>query len=67
MKITLKRTLLSACCFAAMSLPAAADTLIHAGKLIDGTGANPLTNLTIRIVDDRIVAVERGFTEPTSQ
>lgn len=66
MKITLKRTLLSACCFAAMSLPAAADTLIHAGKLIDGTGANPLTNLTIRIVDDRIVAVERGFTEPTS-
>lgn len=41
---------------------AAKDVIIHAGTLIDGTMAPPRTHVSIRITDDRIVAVEDGFT-----
>ena len=43
---------------------AAADSVIHAGRLIDGTGDAPRTNVSIIVHDDRIVAIEPGFTTP---
>jgi imidazolonepropionase-like amidohydrolase len=52
------------CCFTFLAAPADADTLIHAGRLIDGVSARPLSNVTIRIDGDTIVAVERGLTAP---
>jgi imidazolonepropionase-like amidohydrolase len=50
--------------FAAVLLttPVIADTLIHAGRLIDGVSDRPGSEVTIRIDGERIVAVERGFT-----
>tara|TARA_R110002073_G_scaffold83269_1_gene198660 strand:+ start:6796 stop:8064 length:1269 start_codon:yes stop_codon:yes gene_type:complete len=39
-----------------------ADTLIHCERLIDGVQSELLTRQTIRINDNRIVAVESGFT-----
>jgi imidazolonepropionase-like amidohydrolase len=42
--------------------PAAfADTLIYAGKLIDGTGADPVADQTIVVADGRIKAIVAGF------
>jgi len=54
---------------ALMSLALAAvaqarDIVIHAGRVIDGTGAAARSNVSIRIHDDRIVAIEPGFTTP---
>ena len=40
-----------------------ADTLIHAGRLIDGTSDGPLNDVTIRINGNVIESVERGFAE----
>lgn len=40
-------------------------TLIHAGRLIDGLGGQPLLEHTIVIEGDSIVAVERGFRDAT--
>lgn len=42
----------------------AADVAIHAGRLIDGTGAAPRSQVTILVHDDRIVSVTPGFTQP---
>jgi imidazolonepropionase-like amidohydrolase len=42
-----------------------ADTVIHAGTLIDGISAAPRHNVSITIRDDKIVAVESGFTTPS--
>src|SRR5258706_15176904 len=42
----------------------AADVAIHAGHLIDGTGARPRDQVTILVHDDRIVSVTPGFTQP---
>lgn len=42
-----------------------ADTVIHAGTLIDGVSAAPRQNVSITIRDDKIVAVENGFTTPS--
>jgi adenine deaminase len=41
-----------------------ADTVIHAGTLIDGVSATPRQNVSITIHDDKIMAVENGFTTP---
>lgn len=38
-----------------------ADTLIHAGRLIDGTSDDVFTEMTIRVDGDIIAAVERGY------
>ncbi len=48
----------------ALVLPAAAfaDTLIHAGRLIDGRSDDVRTEVTVRIDGDTIVGVERGWT-----
>ncbi len=42
----------------------AADVAIHAGRLIDGTGSAPKSQVTILVHDDRIVSVTPGFTQP---
>ena len=41
-----------------------ADTVIHAGTLIDGISPTPRHNVSITIHDDKITAVEKGFTTP---
>jgi hypothetical protein len=60
----MKTKVILVCCFTFLAAPADADTLIHAGRLIDGVSARPLSNVTIRIDGDTIVAVERGLTAP---
>ena len=42
-----------------------ADTVIHAGTLIDGISAVPRQKVSITIHDDKITAVENGFTTPS--
>jgi imidazolonepropionase-like amidohydrolase len=42
----------------------AEDIAVHAGRLIDGTGAGPKTNVTVLIHDGRIVSVSPGFDAP---
>jgi len=45
--------------------PASAkDLVIHAGRLIDGTGAAPKTQVSILVHDDRITAIQPGFVAP---
>jgi len=46
------------------SAASAKDLAIHAGRLIDGTGAAPREKVTILVHDDRITGVEAGFTAP---
>ena len=46
------------------AVPAFADTLIHAGRLIDGDADRAVTERTIRIDGDTITAIERGYTAP---
>ena len=41
---------------------ALADTLIHAGRLIDGAADSAATEMTIRIDGDTITAIESGYT-----
>ena len=50
---------------AAASAPA--DTLIHAGRLIDGASDTVAERVTIRVREDRIVGVEPGFTAPAAE
>jgi imidazolonepropionase-like amidohydrolase len=45
-------------------LVALAATIIHAGTLIDGISPVPRHNVTITIQEDKITAVENGFTTP---
>ncbi len=42
----------------------AKDVVIHAGRLIDGTGAAPRQNVSILITDQRITAIQAGFVTP---
>jgi imidazolonepropionase-like amidohydrolase len=42
----------------------ARDVVIHAGALLDGVTETPRRNVSVRIHDDRITAVEAGFTAP---
>jgi imidazolonepropionase-like amidohydrolase len=44
-----------------LASPAFGDTLIHAGRVIDGVSERPASQQTIRVADDRIVAIEDGF------
>lgn len=43
----------------------AEDLVVHAGRLIDGVGRAPRNQVSILIHDDRITAVQPGFTTPT--
>jgi imidazolonepropionase-like amidohydrolase len=65
----LRKGLMAAAGLAALlalgAAPAAAkDVVIHAGRLIDGTGKAPTGQVSILIHDDRITAIEPGFTTP---
>lgn len=42
----------------------AADLVVHAGTLIDGAGTAPRHDVSIIVHDDRVTAVEQGFTSP---
>jgi len=44
--------------------PVIADTLIHAGRVIDGVATQSVNDRTIRIVGNTITGIERGFTKP---
>ena len=46
--------------------PPKPDRIIHAGRLIDGTGTTPRTRVSILIAGDRIVGVQDGFTAPAT-
>ncbi len=41
-----------------------ADTLIHAGRLIDGDADRALTEVTVRVSGDTITGIESGYTLP---
>jgi imidazolonepropionase-like amidohydrolase len=61
------RRILTGTAWAALlaAVPASAkDVVIHAGRLIDGVGQQPRSQVSILIHDDRIVAVQPGFTTP---
>ena len=61
----LRKTLLAAALLASTATSAIAGTVIvHAGKLIDGTGAAPRSQVSIIVQDDRIRAIEPGFVQP---
>lgn len=45
-------------------LAAAADTVIHAGVLIDGRDDDPMPEMTIVVSDGKIASVEEGYREP---
>ena len=59
--ITLAALLVTTACPAAAM---ARDLVVHAGRLIDGTGAPPLRQVSILVRDDRITAVQPGFVSP---
>ena len=59
-----RTTLLALAASALLAGPLQADTLIHAGRLIDGLADRPANEMTIRIDGDTIVGVERGYAEP---
>jgi imidazolonepropionase-like amidohydrolase len=46
------------------SVPAVADTLIHAGRLIDGDSSRSMNDRTIRVSGNVITGIENGFTSP---
>ena len=58
------KTILLATTTALVAPAMAADIAIHAGKLIDGTGTAPRSQVTILVHDQRIVSVTPGFTTP---
>lgn len=63
----MKQAITTALCAAGGFLIASgamADTLVHAGRLIDGDSRAAATERTIRIDGDRIVAIENGYANP---
>ncbi|CAN5330322.1 amidohydrolase family protein [soil metagenome] len=60
-----RHLLILAAALCSVSVPALAeDVVIHAGTLIDGTGAAPRSKVSILVHDDRITAVQDGFVTP---
>jgi imidazolonepropionase-like amidohydrolase len=61
----MKRKLLASIALALLAGAASArDIVIHAGRLIDGTGAEPRSRISILVHDDRITAIQPGFVAP---
>jgi imidazolonepropionase-like amidohydrolase len=58
------RTTIVTLLLAALGGTASAQTVIHAGRLIDGVSPTVRERVTIVIKDDRIVSVEDGFVRP---
>ncbi len=59
-RLALSASLCLACAIAPRAF--AQDTIVHAGTLIDGISATPQHDVSIRIHDERIVAISPGFT-----
>jgi imidazolonepropionase-like amidohydrolase len=64
MKATFTSALALCTAFAAGGAQAR-DLVVHAGTLIDGLGAAPRHQVSILVHDDRITAVQDGFTVPS--
>lgn len=60
----MRTSFLAAAAVVALCAPALADTAIHAGRLIDGSGGAVRTQVTILVHGDRIMSVTPGFTAP---
>jgi len=63
----MKTIRLALAAFVLGGLPATAlarDVVVHAGRLLDGTGAAPRERVSILITDDRITAIQPGFVTP---
>jgi imidazolonepropionase-like amidohydrolase len=61
---SLRRAVLAAFFAFAPAAASAADYVIHAGRLIDGTSETVRQKVSILVHDDRIQAVEPGFVTP---
>ncbi len=55
----MKRTIGLLVCLSSVAFPK--DIVIHAGRLIDGSGGAPRTQVSILIKDDKITGVQAGF------
>jgi imidazolonepropionase-like amidohydrolase len=44
-----------------------ADTLIHAGRLIDGRSEDVMSEMTIRVRGDTLIGIERGYVAASSR
>jgi imidazolonepropionase-like amidohydrolase len=71
---TLSQLLLSSTAIAATGVPATEVpatkvpvTIIHAGSLIDSTSDNVIKNATVIITDNKITAINKGFTAGSSE
>src|SRR5580658_6036687 len=61
----MKRNIATLLCLYLFPAPAPAkDIVIHAGRLIDGSGSAPRMQVSILIKDDRITSVQPGFITP---
>ncbi|ANO50707.1 metal-dependent hydrolase family protein [Woeseia oceani] len=58
----MKRFLIAATGLALTIVNAQADTLIHAGRLIDGDSDRAMTEMTVRINGSSITGIDRGYT-----
>ena len=57
----MKRTVAPLLCLLLPAGALAGDIVIHAGRLIDGSGGAPRSQVSILIKDDKITAVQAGF------
>lgn len=57
----MRRTAVPLLCLVLSTGALAKDIVVHAGRLIDGSGGAPRTQVSILIKDDRITGVEEGF------
>jgi imidazolonepropionase-like amidohydrolase len=60
----MKNVLLTTMALLLTGTATANDMAVHAGTLIDGTGAAPRREVTVLIHDDRITSVENGYVTP---
>lgn len=60
-----RRVLFAIClCASLHASPGFAAVLIHAGRLIDGRNAEPRSQVTIWVENNKIVRIEEGFAKP---
>src|ERR1700685_822100 len=62
--VRIPRAALLATLMLASATSSAGDLVIHAGVLLDGITAKPQERMSILVHDDKIVAVQTGFTAP---
>src|ERR1700722_19473691 len=64
LSVRIPSTAIAATLMLASAASIAGDLVIHAGELLDGITAKPQPRMSILVHDDRIVAVQAGFTAP---